>query len=189
MALDSSFRGEGRKGNSCASRFARQPTGITLVVLSLADALAADPGACFAGVRLLFWHPAQRCAMTTDDRRLQPLSSFFPRLATAYAAAGMRPTANGSRIAKALRTSVPRRWRARFFPSDNSVTLFESWAKRQGLRLFPVRFAAGDCLLVPGAFWSGKYGQYAPYLAERANAAGVPVTALIYNVLPLSHPD
>lgn len=111
---------------------------------------------------------------------------FFAQLITAYAAAGMRPAARHSRVIKALRTFLPRWCRNRLFPADNGVALFKSWAKRQAVRLSAVRFARGDCLFVPGSFWTGKY---APRLAARANAAGVPVTAFVYDLLPLSHPD
>jgi glycosyltransferase involved in cell wall biosynthesis len=64
--------------------------------------------------------------------------------------------------------------------------LFRRWAKRQGIRLSPVRFAPGDCLFVPGSFWLGKY---VPQLAARASAADVPVTAFVHDVLPLSNPE
>ena len=167
-------------------RVARHPTGIPRVVLSLADALMADRGTIFADVRLLFWDPAQRCALTTDDPRLLPLARFLPQLQAFYEAAGIAPTAGSSRLLKGLRTSLPRSLRFRLFPSDHGVTLFAKWAKQQGLRLSPVRFGAGDALFVPGSFWLDKY---APQLAERAHCAGVPVSAFVHDVLLLSHPD
>jgi glycosyltransferase involved in cell wall biosynthesis len=167
-------------------RIARYPTGVSRVILTLADALKADHGKTFADVRLLFWDPALRCALTADDPRLLPLAHFLPQLSTLYAAAGIATTAGNSRLQKALRTSLPRSIRFRLFPSDSGVTLFRQWAKQQGLLLAPVRFGAGDALFVPGSFWLGKY---AARLAKQANSARVPVTAFVHDVLLLSHPD
>jgi glycosyltransferase involved in cell wall biosynthesis len=166
-------------------RFARHPSGIARVVMNLADALAADHGNIFDRACPLFWDPIQRKAFTMEDRRLAPLSAFLPRLMEIYASAGLRRTPYSSRAMKAFATSLPRRWRYRIFPSDNGVTLFLRWAKAQGMRLSSVRFAAGDCLFVPGSFWLGKY---APQLGAQARAADVPVTAFVHDVLLLSHP-
>ncbi len=167
-------------------RFAEHPTGVSRVVSNLVDALKADHGEIFNSVRLLFWDPVRRCPITAEDSRLTPLSSFLPRLIALYSAAGLRRIAYSSRGMKALATSLPRRWRYRVFPSDNGVTLFSLWAGLQGIQLSPVRFAAGDCLFVPGSFW---LGQYAPHLAAQANAVGVPVTAFVHDVLLLSRAD
>ena len=167
-------------------RIARYPTGISRVVLSLADALKADHGEIFADVRLLFWDPVQRCPLTTDDSRLLPLGRFLPQLLTSYAAAGIAPTVGDAPAMKALRTSLPRSIRLRLFPADNGVILFRRWAKQQGISFAAVRFGAGDALFVPGSFWLEKY---APQLAKRAHCAGVPVTAFVHDVLLLSHPD
>ena len=167
-------------------RFAQHPTGVSRVVSNLADALKADHGKIFNSVRLLFWDPVQRCPVTAEDSRLVPLSSFLPRLMALYSAAGLRRTAYSSRAMKALATSLPRRWRYRIFPSDNGVTLFRLWTRGHGIQLSPVRFAAGDCVFVPGSFWLGRY---APHLAAQANAVGVPVTVFVHDVLLLSYPN
>jgi glycosyltransferase involved in cell wall biosynthesis len=166
-------------------RFVRYPTGVSRVVMSLADALATDPGNIFGRARTLFWDPIRRSAFTLEDPRLAPLSAFLPRLMDIYASAGLNRPAYSSRAMKAFATSLPRQWRYRLFPADSGVTLFARWAKARDVRLFPVRFAAGDCLFVPGSFWLGKY---APQLGAQARAAGVPVTAFVHDVLLLSHP-
>lgn len=167
-------------------RFARYPTGVGRVIINLADALRMDRGDVFENVRLLFWGPVVRRALTTDDPRLLPLSDFLPRLSKSYEAAGLRPAAQKSRAMKAFVTSLPRRWRYRAFPSDNGTTLFRRWARGQNIEISPVRFAPGDCLFAPGSFWLGKY---APQLAAQARAAGAPVAAFVHDVLLLSHPQ
>jgi glycosyltransferase involved in cell wall biosynthesis len=167
-------------------RFVRHPTGIGRVIVHLADALRADPGDIFEGARILFWDPVGRCALTTEDPRLRLLSSFLPQLMASYADAGLHQIASSSRAMKAFRTSLPRRWRYRIFPSDNGVTMFTRLAAQQGIRPSKVCFSPGDCLFVPGSFWLGKY---APVIAARANAAGVPVTAFVHDLVLLSHPE
>jgi glycosyltransferase involved in cell wall biosynthesis len=166
-------------------RFVRYPTGVSRVVMSLADALAADSGDIFGRARTLFWDPIRRSAFTLEDPHLAPLSAFLPRLMDRYASAGLNRLPYSSRAMKAFATSLPRELRYRLFPADNGVTLFARWAKAQGIPLSPVRFAAGDCLFVPGSFWLGKY---APQLGAQARAASVPVTAFVHDVLLLSHP-
>lgn len=167
-------------------RFARHPTGIGRVIVHLADALRADSGDVFESARILLWDPVGRCALTTEDPRLQPLSTFLPQLMASYEAAGLRQNRPSSRAMKALRTSIPRRWRYRIFPSDNGVAMLKHLAVRDGIRLAEVCFSPGDCLFVPGSFWLGKY---APLIAARANARSVPVTAFVHDVVLLSHPE
>ena len=167
-------------------RMASHPTGVSRTVLNLADALAADAGDVFRAARPLFWHPILRCPLTAADKRLSPLTAFFPQLRASYAAAGMARTAYSSRTMKAIVTSLPRSLRYRLFPADNGVTLFARWAQRQGIRLVPAGFAAGDSLFVPGSFWLGRY---MPRLAARARADGVSITAFMHDMLLLSHPE
>jgi glycosyltransferase involved in cell wall biosynthesis len=167
-------------------RLASNPTGVSRTVLNLADALMADSGDVFRAVRPLFWHPILRCPLTTEDKRLSPLTAFLPQLSQSYAAAGLARTSYSSRAMKATATSLPRSLRYRLFPADHGVVLFALWAQRQGIALVPANFAAGDSLFVPGSFWLGRY---MPRLAARARAAGVPITAFVHDVLLLSHPE
>ena len=166
-------------------RFVRYPTGVSRVVMNLADALAVDHGNIFGQARTLFWDPVRGRAFAMEDPRLAPLSDFLPRLIELYASAGLRRIPYTSRAMKAFVTSIPKPWRYMIFPSDNGVTLFVRWARANGMQFSPVRFAAGDCLFVPGSFWLGKY---APRLVAQARAAGVPVTAFVHDVVLLSHP-
>ncbi len=167
-------------------RVASHPTGVSRTVANLADALVAEPGDVFGVARPLFWHPILRCPLTTDDKRLFPLTAFLPQLNASYAAAGMARTAYSSRTLKAIATSLPRSLRYRLFPADNGVALFDRWAQRQGIALAAADFAAGDSLFVPGSFWLGRY---MPRLVVRARGAGVPITAFMHDVLLLSHPE
>jgi glycosyltransferase involved in cell wall biosynthesis len=167
-------------------RVASHPTGISRTVLNLADALVADPGAAFEAARPLFWHPTLRRPLAAEDPQLSPLTAFFPQLSAMYEKTGMARTSYSSRTMKAIATSLPRSVRYRLFPADNGVGLFAHWARRQGVRLRPVHFAAGDCLFVPGSFWLGRY---MPSLVAKARSASIPITALVHDVLLLSHPE
>ncbi len=167
-------------------RHAPYPTGIARVVMSLADALSKDSGRIFNRTRFLLWDPTQRRPITIESSRILPLAYFLPRLMTFYSAAGLTRTAQSPRLTKAIITSFPRRLRYRIFPSDNGVTLFKVWAKREGLQLAPVEFRAKDILFMPGSFWLGRY---APALSAQAHSAGVPVTAFVHDMLLLSHPE
>jgi glycosyltransferase involved in cell wall biosynthesis len=166
-------------------RVANHPTGISRTVLNLADALAADPGEAFRAARPLFWHPLLRCPLTTEGSPMSPMAAFFPQLSTLYAAEGLGRTYS-SRAMKAIATSLPRPFRYRLFPADNGVVLFARWARRRGIPLVPVSFAAGDSLFIPGSFWLGRY---MPGLVARARAADTPITAFIHDTLLLSHSE
>jgi glycosyltransferase involved in cell wall biosynthesis len=167
-------------------RFANHPTGVSRTVLKLADALASDPGEIFRAARPLFWHPLRRCPLTIEDPRIQGVADFFPQLNKLYAAAGVASTSYSSKVTKAIATSLPRSLRYRVFPADNGVVLFTHWARRHGVQLASVNFAAHDSLFVAGSFWLGKY---ITHLARRARAAGIPVTAFVHDMLLLSHPE
>jgi glycosyltransferase involved in cell wall biosynthesis len=165
-------------------RFAVHTTGVSRVILNLADRLNAEPGEVFEAARPIFWHPVRRTAFTFATPVALP--EFFHSLAARYAAAGRRSTAFSSRLGKAVVTSVPKPFRFRIFPADNGVTLFAAAAREFGLRLSPVDFAPGDCLFVPGSFWLGNY---AVKLAQRALARQAVVTAFVHDVLLLAHPE
>jgi glycosyltransferase involved in cell wall biosynthesis len=167
-------------------RFASHPTGVSRVVLSLADALALDPGNLFQTIRPLLWHPVYRRPTTIDPTRLLPLAQFFPGLKSRYAAAGLSNRSSQHAVMKAIRTSLPRPLRFRMFPADSGVSQFARWAARQGLKLSPASFSPGDCLFAPGSFWLGGY---AGRLTRQAQAAGIPVVAFVHDVLLLSHPE
>lgn len=165
--------------------FTRQPTGIARTIISLTDALAAEPGSRFAAARPLFWHPILGRAMTGDDPRLSPLAGLFPQLNAWRATAGLARSAS-SKLTKAIATSLPRPVRYALFPADNGVVAFERCARRQGIALVPAKFERDDALFVPGSFWLGKY---MPSLLARARAAHIPITAFVHDVLLLSHPE
>jgi glycosyltransferase involved in cell wall biosynthesis len=167
-------------------RIASHPTGISRVVLNLADRLVADPGAVFGDARPLFWHPLLGRALTTEGARLSPLRAFFPQLRAAYAATGFAAGSYSSAAIKAIATSLPRPLRYRLFPADNGVVLFSRWAEREGVRLVPVSLSAEDSLFLPGSFWLGRY---VPRLVAQARAAGTPITAFVHDTLLISHPE
>lgn len=165
---------------------ASHPTGVSRVVLKLADALIADPGPVFRMARPLFWHPLRGRPLTCEDARLSPLSAFFPQLSALYSGAGLPRPSGVSRPRKAIATSLPRLVRYRLFPADNGVVLFDRWARQQGIRLVEADLAEGDSLFMPGSFWLGRY---ATRLVDLADAANIPITALIHDMLLLSHPE
>ncbi len=166
-------------------RITSHPTGVSRTVLSVADALIAEPGLAFRDIRPLFWHPLHNCPLTITDRQLLPLSEFFPKLAAYYAEAGFAFRTR-SRAAKVFATSMPRSLRYRLFPGDNGVVQFARWAQRHKVGLAPVSLGRGDCLFLPGSFWLGRYLHR---LLAHARTADVQVTAFIHDVLPLSHPE
>jgi glycosyltransferase involved in cell wall biosynthesis len=167
-------------------RLASHPTGISRTVLNLADQLIADPGAVFADARPLFWHPLLGRPVTIEGPRLSPLRAFFPQWRISFEAAGLAATSYSSPAMKAIATSLPRPLRYRLFPADNGVVLFSHWAQREGIRLVPVRLAAGDSLFLPGSFWLGRY---LPRLLAEARVAGTPISAFVYDMLLISHPE
>jgi len=165
-------------------RVASHPIGISRAVINLADALVADPGGIFRVARPLFWHPILNCPLSIEVS--STLAAFFPQLSELYAAAGLGQTSYSSPAMKAIATSLPRSLRYRLFPADNGVVLFAHWARRQGIRLVPIDFAAEDSLFIPGSFWLGRY---MPSLVARARTANIPITTFVHDVLLLSHPE
>jgi len=165
---------------------ATHPTGVSRVVMNLADQLAQEPGDVFAAARPIFWRPGASAPVTFDLARLGPLTDFFPSLRGRYDAAGLPRAGHASRLTKAIATSLPRAVRYRLFPSDNGVALFALWARKNGIELTPIEFARGDSLFLPGSFWLGRYRRR---LLALARAADVPITAFVHDVLLLSHPE
>ncbi len=165
---------------------ATHPTGVSRVVLNLAEELAKEPGDVFAAARPIFWRPGASAPVTVDFARLGPLTDFFPSLRELYGAAGLPRSGYSSRPMKALATSMPRALRYRLFPADNGVALFALWARSAGIELTPAPFARGDALFLPGSFWLGRYRRR---LLGLARAADVPITAFVHDVLLLSHPE
>lgn len=161
-------------------------TGVSRVVIHLADALAAEPGALFGAVRLIFWHPVRRVPLTSEGVGFGQAAEFFPSLRARYAAANRTVRGLSSRIEKALITAVPKPFRYRLFPFLNGVTHFLPWASEAGIPVTRAGFAPGDCLFVPGSFWLDGY---APRLAESARRSGAVVAAYVHDVLLLSHPE
>ncbi len=167
-------------------RLASHPTGISRTVLNLADQLIADPGAVFESTRPLFWHPLLGHPITIQGPRLSPLRDFFAQLRSSFETAGLEPTSYSSPAMKAIATSLPRPLRYRLFPADNGVVLFTHWARREGIRLVPASFGAGDSLFLPGSFWLGRY---LPQLLAQARAAETPISAFVHDMLPISQPE
>ncbi len=165
---------------------ATHPTGVSRVVLNLAEQLGRDPGDVFASARPMFWRPGARAPVTFDLARLGPLTEFFQSLRGRYDAAGLPRPGYASRPMKALATSLPRRLRYRLFPADNGVALFALWARNNGIELTPAPFAPGDTLFLPGSFWLGRYRRR---LLALAAAADIPITAFVHDVLLLSRPE
>jgi glycosyltransferase involved in cell wall biosynthesis len=165
---------------------AAHPTGVSRVVLNLAEQLGQDPGDVFAAARPMFWRPGARAPITFGLAGLGPLTDLFPSLRGRYDAAGLPRPGYASRPMKAIATSLPRKLRYRLFPADNGVALFALWARRNGLELTPVEFAPGDALFLPGSFWLGHYRSR---LLGLAAAANIPITAFVHDVLLLSHPE
>jgi hypothetical protein len=54
------------------------PTGISRVMINLADALAAQHGAFFAKVRPIVWDPLRHAPLTIAGHGLGKLTEFFP---------------------------------------------------------------------------------------------------------------
>jgi glycosyltransferase involved in cell wall biosynthesis len=164
---------------------AKHPTGISRMVVALADTLARAPGAHFGAVHPIFWHPVQGRALRFAGE-MNSLKTFFGQLQSRYAAAGMAPRPFRSRLTKGLVTAIPKPLRYVLFPSLYGTTQFVQWAKQADMALAPVQFASGDCLFVPGSFWLGAY---APTMARQARSAGASVVAFVHDVLLLSNPE
>jgi glycosyltransferase involved in cell wall biosynthesis len=165
---------------------ATHPTGVSRVVMNLAEQLGQEPGDVFAAARPLFWRPGASAPVTVDLARLGPLTDFFPSLRVLYDDAGLPRAGHASRPMKALATSMPRSLRYRLFPADNGVALFALWARGAGIEFTPVEFVGGDGLFLPGSFWLGRYRRR---LLDLAGSADVPITAFVHDVLLLSHPE
>lgn len=166
-------------------RVAVHTTGVSRVVLNLAEGLTAEPGV-FSKARPIIWHPVRRQPLTFDADPPVALSALLHSLPARYTAAGIRTSAYRTRLGKAVVTALPKPFRFRVFPASNGVTLFAKSARHFGLRLAPVTFAPGDCLFVPGSFWLGNNA--AP-MARQALAKQAVVTAFVHDVLLLSHPE
>jgi glycosyltransferase involved in cell wall biosynthesis len=159
-------------------------TGVSRVVIHLADELTAMPGA-FGRAQPIFWHPVRRSPLTCGPE-IAPLAQFFPSLREIYRRSGSPFPQIRSRLVKGLITSVPKPFRYRLVPSAHGVTHFVRWAEQRGLSLSEATFGRGDCVFVPGSFWLGGY---APGLAAKAGAREATVAAFVYDVLLLSNPE
>jgi glycosyltransferase involved in cell wall biosynthesis len=160
------------------------PTGVSRVVMSLADGLAADPGR-FARVVPFFWHTSRKRPVACTPAML-PLSVFLPGLRAAYRRTGHRVEVPRTRLSKGVVTSLPRSLRHRLWPSFDGILTFVSFAEVEGHRLEEIAFNPGDCVFLPGSFW---FGRYLVSLIAQAEAGGAHLAALIHDVLSLSHPD
>lgn len=159
-------------------------TGVSRVIINLADALVEDCGGLFGTVRLVIWHPVRNLPLAIEG--LGKLTTFFPRLRTRYATDGMQMPEIRRGILKGLITAIPKPFRFRLFPSMHGVTHFLGWARKAGLAVRPIDFSRDDCLFVPGSFWLDGY---APRLAAGALAKDASVAAFVHDVLLLSHPE
>lgn len=167
-------------------RVRAHPTGVSRMMLNLAEQLIADPGEVFARARLMFWHPLQQRPLAIDVSAHAPLAEFFAGLRARYDEAGMARAGYASLAVRALATSLPRAHRYRLFPADSDALTFCQWAERQGLALPPVAFSPDDSLFVAGSFWLDLHARR---LVAQARAAGAPVTAFVHDMILLARPD
>lgn len=162
----------------------QHPTGVSRVVISIADRIMADPGAVFGAVRPFFWHPVRNRPLTADlDGSLEDfLASWSSRLKQA----GMLARPRWPGLTRRLASAVPKPYRYAVFPATHGVMQFASWAKHAHVSLQTARFERSDCVFLPGSFWLGGY---LPQLLQLAASSGAIPSAYVHDVLPIAYPQ
>jgi glycosyltransferase involved in cell wall biosynthesis len=100
--------------------------------------------------------------------------------------------------AKAVYRCVPvtpiQKW---FLPEPGHLGIFKGWLSLQQKRIFAsisqnqhsLEFRPGDLLVLPDAYWAGSVRTSIWNAAARARQGSAKVATLIYDLIPLSHPE
>lgn len=126
-----------------------------------------------------------------DFRRFATLSSRRQNTLAAM-------PASYRKVVKAIHGVAPlapiQKW---FLPEPGHLGIFKGWLSLEQKRIFasisqhqqPHKFQPGDLLVLPDAYWAGSVRSSIWSAAAKAKRESAKVATLIYDLIPLSHPE